>query len=132
MLAYCCPPSRPERPRLTRRELLDSYPQLRGTSLTRTRHADYYLDRRKDKTRLTRIVVDLGGDHLRLVRKLREILRANAERPSFGELMQDDAFAFAVVTAEPSKKEAIKETLARNPISPIVLVATVADLSDLL
>lgn len=108
VMQFCC--MRPEGPctRLTRDELLENFPDL-GVSA----FGDYYLESAGASLRLGRILVDLGGDALRFVRKVRDVLARELAVPSFRSLVEEGGFVLTLLTAEETKREVIVASLSR-------------------
>lgn len=123
VLEYCCLGFPSERPRFTRSEYAESFPELQDLPF-----ADYYLDIHKGVTRLGRIIVELGGDHLRFLRKVREYMTRDTRCRPFAEMVRQDRFVLALVTAEESKRDAIIAAIERQPPAVPVRVECVPDL----
>jgi hypothetical protein len=123
VLQYCCMSHGPERRRMTRDEFANSFPELRSIP-----YGDYCIDIDRRVSRLARIAVDLGGDYLRFLRKLREYLDRDSRVRGLRELIEQDAFVLVILTAEETKRDAIVEAIQRDPLPGLLRVETVPDL----
>lgn len=119
------------RERLDRHELRADFPELVEANLTK--QADYYIDEWQEKACLARIVIDQGTEHTALIRKCRRIIRDCSKKVSgFAQAADADEFAFAIITAERTKQNAIRDALARSPLGVPVRLHTVPELTELL
>ena len=64
-----------KRERYTRQEFVEDFPELVPNLLGRDYHTDFFLDHDGEQARFGQIVVDLGGDHKKLISKCRVKLR---------------------------------------------------------
>lgn len=67
----------------------------------------YYFDVDGPTTRLGLLVVDLGADARRIVRKFRKLIGQRERVAGFRSLIRDDAFVITILTAREAKKGAI-------------------------
>ena len=63
--------------------------------------------------RLGRIFVDLGGDGLRFVRKVRDAIARDLGVPAFRSLVGQGGFVLTLLTAEETKRELIAASIQR-------------------
>lgn len=103
VLAFCCL-SGPQRQRITRDEFEEVFHELLADGVP---FNDYFLDGEGDATTLCRIIVDLGGDADRFIRKILHIAQSLADAPSAARLLDSDRFRFSVVTTSPHKEAAL-------------------------
>lgn len=99
------------RERLTRAELQAHHPGVLVPGVDASR---YYLDRDGGKTRLAAIRVDCGGSADHVARKCRDDLDRRLEHDAFRDLVANDRFMIAVVTAREEKARAIHRALERS------------------
>jgi len=122
----CCGPI--QRQRYTRPEFLEDFPELASHLLGKDYHTDFFLDFDGTHARLGQIVVDLGGDHKKLISKCRVRLREYLDLPQVRDIVADGLFTFAIVVAEEEKAQAIRLALAQKPLKARVVVEASAEL----
>lgn len=81
---------------------------------------------------LTRLKVDMGGDAARLVQTCETLIRAASKTPGLNDLVFQKLYALAVLTAEESKAERIRENLKSTALPVCVEVHVVSDLTKVL
>jgi hypothetical protein len=127
VLHFCC--NNGHRRRLTRDEYSGNLSSLHQQGLP---YLDYVIEQENDSPVLKRIVVDLGGDAERLVRKLADFVKSMADIPDALALLDEDGFSFAVVTTTPSKADAILSAAKKLGLSVTVETIVVEHLANLL
>jgi hypothetical protein len=127
-LAYCCLGAKPDRERLTVREVHQLYPDLVHKKLD---SSHYYLDHDAERPRLALIRVDHGGAPDHLARKCKEEILRRAQIPVFHQLITYQRFIIAIPTVTDEKAVAIREAVARCRVSAPVHIEVVPGLADL-
>ncbi len=93
----------------------------------------YYLDGDGDAPRLAYIMVDLGAEAGRIVRKCRKVIGTRMQVAGFRSLIEDDAFLITVLTARDSKRDSILAAQARTKDFPHpIRVEAIQELGDVL
>lgn len=117
------------RVRLRHDELAASFPDLVEQGAPFKGH-DYYIEGAPEP-RFTRLVVDLGGDYERLLRKLLGQLREAQEIPGLCGMMREGMYALRILTGEETKAQALRDALARRDFSVPIEVTVIPDLLHL-
>lgn len=118
-----------ERVRLRHDELAASFPDLVEQGAPFKGH-DYYIEPAPEPC-FTRIVVDLGGDYERLLRKLLDQLREAQGIPGLCGMMREGMYALRILTGEEAKAKALREALGRRDFSVPTEVTVISDLLHL-
>ncbi len=127
VVSFCCLGPGPERVRLRQLEFEEAFPELADL-----RFNDTYLERAGTTPKLGRILLDLGGDHLRFLRKVHEYARRDMAHRHFRQMVEAGAFVLTLITAEETKRAAIVEALSRRPLPMTCRVETVPELINFL
>ncbi|MCB0324633.1 MAG: hypothetical protein KDD69_13720 [Bdellovibrionales bacterium] len=128
VLCYCCLSDK-VRERLTVSELNTKLP---GFALGGLDNSHYYLDRHGDTTRLTYMRVDLGGSIDHILRKCRKDVADRMRYDVFDDLISNDRFALAIVTARSEKVQKIRDALEQQLDWPIAFrIEAVPELVEL-
>lgn len=128
-LAFCCAGDE-VRQRLTVREIASRDERLlvRGVESSR-----YYIDHDEGTRRLGYVYVDCGGPPDHVARKCDSAITRRLKSEGFRELMTQDKFVIAIVTALENKKKLIREALNRRewPVPIPFRLEVVPDLAHL-
>ena len=128
-LAFCCLGEAP-RSRFTPHEFRERFPSLYkpgpGASW-------YYVDEDDEgRKRLGLILVDKGGGYRRIARKCLDRTRQRLEIPAFRDVIVQDGFTIAVVTAWEEKKRFIEQALSDYDLYATVRIEVHPELAQLL
>lgn len=123
VLAFCCLHPGKERTRLRPAEFEQMFPDLADL-----RFNDTYIDTHGKRPELGRVIVDLGGDYLRFLRKVHEYARRDMAHTGFRQMARAGAFVLTLVTAEETKREALVDALERRPLPLRCRVVTVPEM----
>jgi hypothetical protein len=93
---------------------------------------DYVRIRGEGSDELTRVVVDLGGDHRAFAFKLRRSLREMLIEPGFQRLQRDGRLTSTLIFSSESKRDAVQRALRRHATTLPVRFVVVSQLFDLL
>ncbi len=127
-LAFCCL-SNEKRVRLTVREIHDRHPQLVQPEID---SSHYYLDNDGTTTRLAYIRVDGGGTVDHILRKCRDDVRHRIRHQTFRDLVDNDRFMIAVVTAREEKAAFLHDAIKRQDWKCRFRIETVPELAQLI
>ena len=127
-LAYCCL-SQESRTRLTVSEIRERHPQLLQHGFD---SSHYYLDNDGETTRLAHIRVDYGGGLEHIVRKCHDEIETRYESAVFKQIIDNDRFLVAIVTAHQDKVNAIHEAVKRQKWPCRFRIEAVPDLANLI
>lgn len=111
------------------------YPDLPPDSVTALPfHHSYYVAEHLGRTRLVRMVLDLGAGHANIAAKCREMVEALRERSSFfARLVERGHFGIVILTGSTAKRDAIREQFAGAPLDGVqIAFDVVEDLTSLL
>lgn len=137
VLAHCCLTGKKLRVLLGKEDFLPTLERLRAALLPDfpplnekgTRFDPrYYIDPEGPRPRLTRIEFDQGGECSRLVDKCHGVARTLRATPLFSALADRGALALCVLTSEEGKRDALRETFDRNPITNVHVATDVIPL----
>lgn len=124
VLSFCC--SGKERKVLRTGEFAEEFPDCVYKGLP---NEPYYYDDATGVPRLSYIMVDLGADAGRIIRKCRRVFGERLKIKAFHELIKDDAFSVTLLTSRESKKKAIDAARKRASDFPYpIRVETVSEL----
>jgi len=125
----CCTTTEPQK-RITRNEFESACRSLFEAGVP---FNDFFLATAAEGTQhFFRIVVDLGGDADRLVRKLLQIRSAYSEVPAMLSILDEGRFGFSLVTTSTSKEEAILKAVDRFNVPTRVETFVLPELGNLL
>ena len=110
ILLFCCTHDK-ERHLLRVDEFQQEFPDCQSKNIPKE---PYYFDDDDGATRLAFIMVDLGADAGRIVRKCRKAIGERRKVTGFRSLIQDDAFQLTVLTGRQTKKQAIEAAKKRS------------------
>lgn len=128
-LLFCCGAKQP-RPVMESKEFIEEFPDCVDSSIPKE---PYYFDETDGVARLAFIIVDLGAEAGRTVRKCRKAYGEREKLQGFREVIKGDAFLVTVLTSRESKKSAIESALARaKDFKRPVRIEVVEQLADLL
>jgi len=102
ILRFCC--NGEERQVLRTGEFAVEFPECVSKGLP---HEPYYYDNVDGVPRLSLMMVDLGAEAGRIIRKCRRVFGERLKVKAFRELIEEDAFSVTVLTPRESKKTAI-------------------------
>lgn len=128
MLNFCCLSENP-RERLRVTEVRQQYPSIIAKKID---SSSYYLDHDGELTRLAYMRVDHGGPPAHVLRKCRNDISVRQNHSPLRELIDNDRFLIAIITAHAEKKEMIEHALRRQVWPVRFRVEVVADLAHLL
>ena len=108
ILRFCC---REEYRQLLRpSEFAEEFPECCDKHIPKE---PYYYDNDGDAPRLSYLMVDLGADAGRIIRKCRRVFGERLKVTGFRSLIEGDAFSVTVLTQQESKKAAIEAARQR-------------------
>ncbi|MEN1681428.1 MAG: hypothetical protein AAGJ46_17750 [Planctomycetota bacterium] len=110
VLAYCCAAAS-NRLLLQPDEFEEEFADCVSKGLP---NEPYSLEQSDGRTRLAYLLVGYGADAGRVVRKCQRAYVMRQRVDGFCKLLADDAFIVTVLTAEPTKKEAVLAAASRN------------------
>lgn len=92
----------------------------------------FYLDHDGRTARLGQILVEQGGESLRLLNKCRKLIERWRELPGLQAIIADELFVLTLVVAEESKRDRLYGQLRKAPLSVWCRVAVIADIGQLM
>jgi len=111
------------------------YPDLPPESVTALPfHHTYYVAKHQSRTRLVRMVLDLGADQANIAAKCREMVATLRDRSMFfARLVDRGHFGIVVLTGSTAKRDSIREQFASSPLDGVqVAFDVVEDLTSIL
>lgn len=128
-LAFCCLGAR-ARMVFTRAEFIHAFPSFADRLDLGQSH--FYLDDDGRTVRLGQILVEQGGDYLRLLNKCRRLVERGREIPGLRDIIADELFVMALVIAETSKRDMLYAQMRKNPLPVWCRVEVVPTLGQLM
>jgi hypothetical protein len=128
-LAFCCL-GKTLKPVFTRAEFLQAFPGFADRLDLGQTH--FYLDDDGQTVRLGQILVEQGGEYLRLLNKCRRLIERGREVPGFQEIIADELFVIALVIAEESKRDMLYAQLRKVPLPVWCRIEIISGLGQLM
>lgn len=91
----------------------------------------YYVDDRRQPSRIGTVLLDRGNSPRNIVRKLQRLMRQRYKTPAFASLIQNGWFCVTILTCWPLKQEYLQSVVQQSIRSPISIdIVTVSELEQ--